>query len=352
MTKSVLKQLVNSRLVTVIPERQRALLNSIWRLTTSSPKPTIPDPISFLENNEIPCVRQGPQLQGVSVIFTTSRGVHLFDSKRETATRILGGRVYGITRYKDRWIIGRTSNRKAEKAKRLSDIYSLKIADSQVQQINHLVFGIPGEVHQIDVAEGILYIPNTGFNQLLCTSLDTLFQHKRHPRYYAFALETKEFDIFHPSHLNSVFVDSNARKIYLVAHNLTAHTGRNSDLLIYDQSTSKLRIIPTNANSAHNIYVEEDDLIYCDSNNRQLFKGEHSIFTSDKLLRGLSVTEDHIFVGGSDISFDRDTRYSSDATIYILKRSGQLLTRYDFPEVGNLYEIRQFHGRDYALSST
>ena len=65
----------------------------------------------------------------------------------------------------------------------------------------------------------------------------------------------------------------------------------------------------------------------------------------------MSMTNDRIFVGGSEIDFNNDKRYSSDATIYILERDGNQIGQIDFPGIGNIYEIRQHKDIDYSLSN-
>jgi|TARA_B100000315_G_scaffold60296_1_gene54677 hypothetical protein len=68
-------------------------------------------------------------------------------------------------------------------------------------------------------------------------------------------------------------------------------------------------------------------------------------------LRGLSITKDRIYIGGSDIDFIGDKRFSSEASIYIFTKDGNQIGQIDLPGLGNLYEIRQLSGVDYSLSN-
>ena len=81
-------------------------------------------------------------------------------------------------------------------------------------------------------------------------------------------------------------------------------------------------------------------------------KGGQAIFRSEKLLRGLSITDDRIYVGGSDINFERKKRLSSDAAVYVLDTLGKVLATIEFASIGDIREIRQFSSVDYSLSST
>jgi hypothetical protein len=58
-------------------------------------------------------------------------------------------------------------------------------------------------------------------------------------------------NIFKPSHLNSIYYSSYTNRIYLIAHNSTAHTNRNSDIIVMDFPSGKIiNIINTKAHSA------------------------------------------------------------------------------------------------------
>ncbi|MGH6914781.1 MAG: hypothetical protein ACREH3_13875, partial [Geminicoccales bacterium] len=152
------------------------------------------------------------------------------------------------------------------------------------------------------------------------------------------------------SHLNSCFWDSDTETYFFIAHNSTAHTGRASDIIAYCPAKQTAARMPTSTRSAHNIAVLEGSLYYCDSDRGRLMVNGTSVFECDKLLRGLSITTEHIFLGGSDICFDRELRRSSTPTLYVLDRRFALLGSVEFPELGDIYEIRQFGGRDLAMS--
>lgn len=286
-----------------------------------------------------------------SIIFSTSNGVFILDPKNGIQQQILEGKYYGITKQHSRWFFSRSNNqgdRDHTKNDRISDISSAKIINYQIKDYSVNLFGIPGEVHQIDIFEDQLIFPHSGYNQIL--SIETAALLKAEQPIWFDAYQSIPLSIKEPSHLNSIYV--NKEKIYLIAHNYTMRTGRLSDLIVYDKNTLDVQIKALKAHSAHNICVLQGDLYYCDSNNKKLFKNQAVYFEGDKLLRGLSINDKYIFVGGSDICFDNYKRFSNSPSIYLLDRfTGKHISTFILPDLGDLYEIRQFKAIDYAMST-
>lgn len=284
-------------------------------------------------------------------LFTTSNGVFVYDSINYKYIKILDGKYYGLTKHQNTWIASR-SNNKGDRShienKRISDICSFSInSNYEVENLKVLLYGIPGEVHQIDIANKTLFIPHTDFNQVLFIDIETCLNSKA--PLSIMDCNHIELDIFPSSHLNSVFVSNN--DLHLISHNFTMKTGKLSDRIIVNLNSSEVQSIPLNAHSAHNIYVKGDDSIFCDSNNKTLCKNQLAFFKSDKFLRGLSITEEFFFVGGSDICNDNNKRFSNNPSIYILNnKSGSHLKTINFVGLGDIYEIRQLHITDYSLS--
>jgi hypothetical protein len=282
------------------------------------------------------------------LIFATSRGLFVLDYLNGIAKRVLSGKFYGLTRYGDSWLIARSNDRGA-KYRRMSDIIAITLSGDRVESLKRLAIGIPGELHQIDVIDDLLYVPHTGYNQILTISVRRLLSRTVPATILSF--HNIFLDIFKPSHLNSAFYDRDNRRVSLVAHNLTAHTARSSDLVTYDPLTGKHSVQRTEGHSVHNVFAGNNEIIYCDSNNRRFVRNGQTIFETDKLLRGLSITDDRMYVGGSDVDFENSRRSSSDAAIYVLDKDGRLQGTISIPGVGNLYEIRQLSSHDYAMSS-
>lgn len=293
--------------------------------------------------------------QDLAIIFSAAKGVFIFRPKRRQLKKILEGKYYGITKYNDYWIIVRSnnytpSNISGDKSRRQSDVCAVKIVDNCIIDYKILLWGIPGEIHQVDIFNDFFYLPHTGYNQILYLPVKHLLN-SRIPK-TILNCSSKALNIFSPSHLNSIYYDKLSKTIYLVAHNSTAHTGRFSDVLLLENHSTNPKVIKTKAHSAHNVVSIDGEIFYCDSNNSKLIQGEKCIFETDKLLRGLSITDSHIFVGGSEIDFTGKRRSTSDSCIYILSWKGGLISQFDFPSIGGINEIRQLNNFDYAMSAS
>ncbi|MFC0878034.1 hypothetical protein ACE01N_15665 [Saccharicrinis sp. FJH2] len=283
-----------------------------------------------------------------SIIFSTSKGVYILDTKQNICKQILAGKFYGITKYNDFTFFARLGT-KGERSfpinNRVSEICYSKICDYRIENLQIALYGIPSELHQIEIINDNLVFPHTGYNQILSIPLEKIFQTNKPLKIdscHSIELELNEY-----SHLNSIFYLN--ERFYIIAHNYTMKTNRLSDLIVFNTITNKQETIHLNAHSAHNIFIKNGDMIYCDSNNKILMKNEKVLFTANKLLRGLSVTEKNSFVGGSDICFDNYERYSSNPSIYVLNNHGKLQSEYIFEELGDIYEIRQLYDKELSV---
>jgi len=301
-----------------------------------------------ITNNKIDFIQIGEKLK-LSIIFSTSKGVFILDTIQNICKQILKGKFYGITKHNDFFFfarLGTNGKREFPTNNRISEICYSKIIDYKITNLKIALFGIPAEIHQIENLSGNLIFPHTGYNQILSIPFTDIYKSNKPLKITSCSSIELKLNKF--SHLNSIFYKND--KLYLIAHNYTMKTNKLSDLIIFNTQTNKQEVINLNAHSAHNIYInEQNEQIYCDSNNRRLIKNNKVIFESDKLLRGLSVTEKNIFVGGSDINFDDYKRFSGNPSIYILNKSGDLQTKFIFNEIGNVYEIRQLKEKELSI---
>ena len=303
-------------------------------------------PDTLIDDMEVEFHAQGATQQA-NVIFSTHSGIYVFDGSCGVCRKVMSGKCYGITKCGDEWLVGR-SNAKGPKDRRVSSICRVRIRWGEPTRVRTVLHGIPSEIHQIDVLDGALYMPHTGYNQILTIPLRKVWDNQLHIT--LLSCKIIPIDIHQTSHLNSIFSDGTS--IYLIAHNNTAHTGKTSDLATLEPNSGNIVLKETKASSAHNVYCDDNCIMYCDSQNKKLVRDNTTIYTSDKLLRGLSITKEHIYVGGSDICFDRNKRFSTEASIYILDRQGKEVGRLNFPKLGNLCEIRQFSSFDYAMCAS
>jgi len=301
-----------------------------------------------ITNKIVDSTKTGENLK-ISIIFSTSKGVFILDTRKNICKQILKGKFYGITKHNDFFFfarLGTNGKRDFPTNNRVSEICYSKISDYKITNLKIALFGIPAEIHQIESLAGNLTFPHTGYNQILSIPFADIYKSNT-PLKIALC-NSIELELNKFSHLNSIFHQND--KLYLIAHNYTTKTDKLSDLIIFNTKTNKQELINLNAHSAHNIYINENnERIYCDSNNKKLIKNKKVIFESDKLLRGLSVTEKNIFVGGSDISFNDYKRFSSNSSIYILNKDGNMQTEFIFDEIGDIYEIRQLDEKELSI---
>lgn len=301
-----------------------------------------------ITNKIIDFTKTGKRIE-ISIIFSTSKGVFILDTRKNICKQILKGKFYGITKHNDFFFfarLGTNGERDFPTNNRVSEICYSKITDYNITDLKIALFGIPAEIHQIENLSGNLIFPHTGYNQILSIPFNEIY--KTNKPLKITSCNSIELELNKFSHLNSIFYKNN--KLYLIAHNYTMKTDKLSDLVIYNTKTNNQELVNLNAHSAHNIFInKKNEIIYCDSNNKKLVKNEKVIFEIDKLLRGLSITEENIFVGGSDICFNDYKRFSSNSSIYVLTKDGNLKTEFIFDEIGDIYEIRQFDEKELSI---
>lgn len=142
------------------------------------------------------------------------------------------------------------------------------------------------------------------------------------------------------NHFNSVHYKDGV--VYIIAHNYD----RPSEL--WSLSWPDLEVMETtaiNANWAHNFWAGEYGFVTCNSRHGSLVEissGE-TLWSSDipdLITRGLAVSEDHIFIGGSGMNVRKD-RYWKNGHLWIVDRKTlKTLNRFTFPGSGDVHDIR------------
>lgn len=291
------------------------------------------------------------QLPPFEIIFTTARGAFLWDSVTGSKKKFLAGKFYGATKSGNTWLFARSNNqgyRNHLENNRISDLCKVEFEGSIPLSCKSVIKGIPGEVHQIDIFRDTLVIPHTDYNQIMEFSLEAL-KGTSEPATIESA-RFLEFEAEPFSHINSVFITKEA--YHLVAHNYSWKTKRESEYIRKDKVFGHSERFELHARSAHNFLPLDGNYFFCDSEMGNLRKGESVVFKTDTFLRGLSFDGEYFFVGGSDVRFDNYKRMSQNAHIYIIRPSGAKVAEIKLPEVGDIYEIRQFDKKDYSFSNS
>ena len=183
----------------VFSEYQKSVIRAFLLVARNPFAATPPGLKRSAVSEDVPHTTEG-EIGECRLLFATSRGLFVFDYLNGIAKRVLSGKFYGLTRYGDLWIIARSNNR-GPKYRRMSDISAIKLSGDRVESLKRLAIAIPGELHQIDVIDELLYVPHTGYNQILTIPVRQLLTRTVPATILSFAHPF--LDIFKPSHLNS-----------------------------------------------------------------------------------------------------------------------------------------------------
>lgn len=288
------------------------------------------------------------QCSGVEFFVGTKTGLLYYDGQR--LLRFFEGRVYGISYYAGRWYVA--WNHRVHLGEKplgeMASIISFRFVNGHVEDLKVDAAPLDEEVHQIDAWNGHVYVTDTAHNRVLAFRREgddltyetayypngTLRDGKASPNY---------------AHINSVFC--NGGLIYLMYHNQTEKTGRGSEVAVLQPEWEIEKIIKTSGNSAHNVYREGDQVVFCDSMNGRLMQGDRSLMDVDSYMRGLAVSEAFWLVGGSEHA-KRGERGFTDGVIYQYDpKHNETVATMEIPGCGSLYEIRLITPPDLAIST-
>lgn len=273
--------------------------------------------------------------RGIFLISTTT-GLYLLEF--DTIYRLLKGNCFGLTKSDNKIFIyqsfgprGRIIQFSISKDHQIS-------AEGQVWRKD-----LPGGCHQIDCVDDDLFVIDTYNNRILQYGINN--HHKN--EYYPLGELSNGRKSENYAHINSIFRCDNDQCYYLLCHNETTKTNRNSSILVVNENFDKISEIQTKSGDAHNIVKLNGNLLYCDSLGMTLNKDHEVVFKADYMTRGLSITNEVILLGGSEFA-PREKRDKSKGHLYILNHNFQLITSTDFP--GPVREIRRLDGIDYGMS--
>jgi hypothetical protein len=274
-------------------------------------------------------------LEDDELLIATKRGLYLACNK--ALTTLLYGQYYGVTKFDGNWIVFENYNGQGR-------IIRFSLENRKIKDTPEVIFtNLSSGCHQIEAIGSVLYITDTYNNRILTFDLvDKCFLNEFYPTQ---KLIHGRKDLNY-NHINSIYIVSN--KIYLMAHNETRKTGKNSQILECDASFKLHRIIQTKAVNAHNIVVLDGRMYYCDSMNNALCIDEDRVLEVDHFTRGLAISDKRIYLGGSEYG-KREVRDQLSGALYILDRDGnKLMTRIPIPTM--VQEVRLINKKDLGLS--
>lgn len=204
--------------------------------------------------------------------------------------------------------------------------------------------------HQMAIANGGLYIANSGFNSVVFEDFSRGVRHEFH---------VNGFDYDH-NHVNSVFPC--ADEVYVLLHNLRRLRPSQVLLLRHDINKGFEWEATTDLwhSGCHNVFVDDRFMFYNSSQNGEFVAVDldsqqvvHSVPYSGHT-KGLSVVGDHFVIGVSEHA-ERDARNRTRAYLSVIDRQDLApiaridLNFDDLPHPpGNVNEVRALSAHDEA----
>jgi hypothetical protein len=267
------------------------------------------------------------------VIIATKNGLYFLD--KNLIIKVLEGEFYGVTYKADTIYVFEKTNKKGRIIYFHKNIYN--------EKYNVLVDKLSPGCHQIDFIGDDLYVTDTYNNRILIFDIDGNFKND----FYPLGILENGRKSSNYGHINSVY--SYNGFIYLLCHNETKKTGKNSEILKLNKQNDLIGKINLNASSAHNCAIYNNKFLVCDSLNNKVILDNNVLIDTDDFTRGLSIFDDFILIGGSDYK-KRSQRIDAKGTVYILNNDFNLLEKIRIP--GMVQEIRSLSDNDLSLSNT
>ena len=273
-------------------------------------------------------------------LISTKNG--LFYIENYFLFKIMNGEFYGIT------VVSKSQFLIYQKGLNTGKIFLLTKENNNFVYKKTILNNLSNGIHQIDLVDDKLFIANTYNNSIdiykydnvliSLTKMDEIFPDGK----LLIGRKSKNY-----LHLNSVYFKKGL--LYALSHNETSKSNKPSEIFIYDLKTKKIvKKIKTSSGNAHNILVHKKNLFHLDSMNKEIKVNNLSFLKLDKFLRGLSVSNDFITVGGSDYA-KRVNRNSAKGCIYFLSHNSEILEIVNID--GMVQEIRKIDSTDFSLSS-
>ena len=280
------------------------------------------------------------------LISTQTKEIILYD-KGKIKKKYRKKGFYGITQNADLYFVFYITGLHGK-------IISFRLDNNKVKDVTTRIKGLSKGVHQIDFIDSDLYVTNTYDNSIL---VYRDMQKKQD-------LHWKKYDkIIYPNgkikngrasnnynHFNSIFRYKD--NIYLIAHNETKKTNRESEIYILDlinhNTIIKEKISGSNC---HNIYKDNNKYMYCKSLEGVLnINNKDSIFHENQFTRGLSISNKYIILGGSEIQLKKEERKKTNGYIYVYRANLKLIETISINNT-QIQEIRQIDQDEKTFSN-
>jgi hypothetical protein len=279
-------------------------------------------------------------LTGFDYLVATRKG--LFVARPGAHRQIAYGQFYGIAIDGDTIYAFEACDRPRIRSHR-GRIVRLRHRAGRIAHADVLVRTLDNGCHQIDIIDGALYVTDTYNQRLLRIPLDGDEPEPLHP---IPAPVEGDPDSYH--HVNSLLACGDA--IYLLLHNDSGRTGRDSAIAVFDRLWNRTGTIPLAGQGCHSLAMLEDGtLLSCGSAAGEIIGTDgRAIKISGRMTRGLSVDAAQIVVGGS-VFLEREARDDAPGSVDFLTRDYAPIGSVELP--GPVMEIRRIDGQDRSLSA-
>ncbi len=277
----------------------------------------------------------GREIEGLYLV-ATKRGLYLLDGGR--LFHLLPGQYYGITLHQGKiYLFERIGNFTGRVIR-----FNMDSRNRPAGRGEKLIRGLSPGCHQIDFIGDLLYIADTYNNRILEYDLSNMDYNE----YYPVGRLERGRKSENYAHINSIY--EHGDYIYIVCHNETTKTGRNSEILVLDGDFRVVERIGTDSSNAHNIIIHQDRKFLCDSMHNSLRVDGEEVFVGDHFTRGLAMDHRLILMGGSEYA-ERKNRTRAKGYLYILDHQYNIYDSFVIP--GMVQEIRRLDGPDYSFSN-
>ena len=284
-------------------------------------------------------------LAGATHVVASRRGLYAVNEKEWTL--IAHGFFFGVT-IRDGDIYAFEACDQPRSSLRRGRIVRISIENQSVTDAAVLVKGLDNGCHQIDFIGPQLHVVDTYNQQIVRVSESWDTKEILTP------LPTCENGRWSRDDPQYVHVNSLLRVDgfnLLLLHNVSEHTGLNSQLAAYDPEWRLLWKTELQGRSCHGLALTADgSLLICDSMHGDVISadGTFRVHVSPLITRGLAIGEDSVVVGAS-VFTNREDRMHATGTVTFMERNYSVRSVLSVP--GAPTEIRRLDGQDQGISN-
>lgn len=283
-------------------------------------------------------------LRGFTYVVSSRQG--LFVAGRKRYRKIMDGQFFGLTVRGSRLYAFQAHGPQGSRIPR-GRLLRLDIEGEQIVGARVVAKGLDNGCHQMDFVGDRLVLVDTYRQKVKVFGEDFSQAQVLEPLGPA---EMRDWAAGY-CHVNSVY--GHGDDVYLLKHNDTHYTGRRSELVRCDQDLNVLEEVELVGGMCHNIvFLEDGRCLVCDSMGGTVIDQEGDVVIdpgSSAFLRGLSVDEETIAIGESELADRRRRQLFSNGRIYFYDRDYRLQDVLDLPAA--VLEIRRIDGKDLSLSN-